>query len=106
MEGRGTGFGVRRAEEVQCSKFKVQGSKLRNCARIARLRFDEGFTSYIEVLDAERFLFAAELSYTQTHAALFRTLVNLYKALGGGWVDAADGMTAADPAGGDNATGP
>ena len=59
---------------------------LRNCARVARLRFDEGFTSYIEVLDAERFLFAAELSSTQLQAGLFRSLVNIYKALGGGWV--------------------
>ena len=59
---------------------------LRKCARVARLRFDEGFTSYIEVLDAERFLFAAELSSTQLQAGLFRSLVNIYKALGGGWV--------------------
>ena len=90
-------------EQLQAKAQYVDS--LRNYARVARLRFDEGFTSYIEVLDAERSLFAAELSYTQTHAALFRTLVNLYKALGGGWVDEADRMTAATPADGDNATG-
>ena len=65
---------------------------LRNCARVARLRFDEGFTSYIEVLDAERFLFAAELFSTQLQAGLFRSLVNIYKALGGGWVTQAEGQ--------------
>ena len=59
---------------------------LRNYARIARLRFDSGYTSYIEVLDAERSLFNAELFHAQTKGILFQALVNLYKAIGGGWV--------------------
>jgi multidrug efflux system outer membrane protein len=66
---------------------------LRNYARIARLRFDSGYTSYIEVLDAERSLFNAELSHAQTKGVLFQALVNLYKAIGGGWVVEADRMT-------------
>jgi outer membrane protein, multidrug efflux system len=53
---------------------------------VARLRFDNGYTSYIEVLDAERSLFDAELAYIQTRGALYQALVNLYKAMGGGWV--------------------
>jgi len=65
---------------------------------IARLRYDNGYTSYIEVLDAERSLFNAELSYTQTQGILFLSLVNLYKAMGGGWVATAEGLTG--PAGG------
>jgi multidrug efflux system outer membrane protein len=36
-----------------------------------------------------------ELSYTQTHADLFRALINLYKAMGGGWIVMADRMTTA-----------
>ncbi len=63
---------------------------LRNYARIARLRFDSGYTSYIEVLDAERSLFDAELFQAQTKGVLFQALVNLYKAIGGGWVTEAD----------------
>lgn len=66
-----------------------QQEALRTYARIARLRFDEGYTSYIEVLDAERTLFSVELSYTQTQAGLLISAVNIYKAMGGGWVDAA-----------------
>ncbi|MCU1752922.1 efflux transporter outer membrane subunit [Pseudomonas sp. 6D_7.1_Bac1] len=62
-------------------------------ARLARLRFDGGYTSYIEVLDAERSLFSAQLSYTQTQGAVFVSLVNLYKAMGGGWVVEAERMT-------------
>jgi multidrug efflux system outer membrane protein len=63
-----------------------QIESLRNYARIARLRFDNGYTSYIEVLDSERSLFNAELSQAQTSGSYFQALVNLYKAMGGGWI--------------------
>jgi len=62
-------------------------------ARVARLRFDSGYTSYIEVLDAERSLFIAELSHAETKGVLFQALVDLYKAMGGGWVVESDRMT-------------
>ena len=78
-------------ERLQAQARQVEA--LRTYARIARLRFDEGYTSYIEVLDAERSLFNVELSYTQTHGDLFRALINLYKAMGGGWIVMADRMT-------------
>lgn len=65
---------------------------LHNYARVARLRFDSGYTSYIEVLDAERSLFIAELSHAETKGVLFQALVNLYKAMGGGWVVESDRM--------------
>ena len=60
---------------------------LRNYARIARFRFGNGYTSYIEVLDAERSLFNAELSQAQTKGSLFQALVNLFKMTGahGSW---------------------
>jgi outer membrane protein, multidrug efflux system len=65
---------------------------LRNYARLANVRYNNGYTSYIEVLDAERSLFNAELAYAQTQATLFRALVNLYKSMGGGWVEQAKGL--------------
>jgi multidrug efflux system outer membrane protein len=71
-----------------------QTAALREYARLAQIRFYEGYTSYLEVLDANRSLFNAELSYAQTKATLFRSFVNLYKAMGGGWVTEADKMTA------------
>jgi multidrug efflux system outer membrane protein len=77
----------------QLAAQKQQVDTLRDYARIARLRYDEGYTSYIEVLDAERSLFNAELSYTETQGVLFQALVNLYKAMGGGWVTEADKVT-------------
>ena len=63
---------------------------LRTYARLSKAKYDGGASSYLEVLYAQNELFAAELnaisSLTQRHA----DLVNLYKALGGGWVDVAD----------------
>jgi len=66
---------------------KRQVAALQSYAEMALLRYDNGYTSYIEVLDAERSLFNAELEYTQSTANQFRALINLYKAMGGGWVD-------------------
>lgn len=60
---------------------------LKDYASLARLRFEEGYASYLEVLDAERSLFNQELNYTQTQAKLFNALVDLYKSMGGGWIE-------------------
>jgi len=55
-------------------------------ARIANLRYDNGFTSYIEVLDSQRSLFAAQLSFVDTQKDIYVGLINTYKAMGGGWI--------------------
>ena len=70
-----------------------QVASLRDYARLARLRYDNGFTSYLEVTDAETKLFNAELQYTQSQGQLFFALINVYKSMGGGWVVEADRMT-------------
>jgi multidrug efflux system outer membrane protein len=68
---------------------------LQSYARLARLRYDEGYASFLEVLDADRSLFNVELSYTAGQNTLFRSLIDIYKSMGGGWVTmAADGMPA------------
>ena len=56
----------------------------RRIARLARLRYREGVASYLEVLDAERTLFAAEQSLVQLQRLQAENLVALYVALGGG----------------------
>ncbi|MCC6213104.1 MAG: efflux transporter outer membrane subunit, partial [Burkholderiales bacterium] len=73
-----------------------QVEALRDYARLARLRYDNGYTSYLEVTDAETKLFNAELQYTQAQGQLFFALINLYKAMGGGWVDEAARRTGGD----------
>ena len=67
-----------------------RANALRTYARLSRARFEGGAASYLEVLYAENELFAAELVAVSTLAARHAELINLYKALGGGWVDAAD----------------
>jgi len=66
---------------------------LTNYSRLARLRYDEGQVSYIEVLDADRRLFDAELQRTQNQSSVYLSLVNMYKTMGGGWVLQAEDMT-------------
>jgi len=64
----------------------------REYARLARLQFDGGVTPYFTVLQAEQQLFPAELNLVATRAALFASLVDLYKAMGGGWVGEGRGI--------------
>lgn len=77
----------------QLAAQKNQVDSLRQYAGIARLRYDNGYTDYLAVLDAERSLFNAELAYTQTQGNLHLALINMYKAMGGGWVQKADQLT-------------
>ena len=51
---------------------------------LATLRYEGGVASYSDVLDAQRFLFSAELTAVQTRNNLLNATVQLYKALGGG----------------------
>lgn len=69
----------------------------RKVLELAELRYRGGVAAYLEVLDAQRSLFGAEIDETQTVTANLVSLVQLYKALGGGWPPAAD--TPASPSG-------
>ncbi len=60
----------------------------RRLAAFAHTRYREGVVSYLEVLDAERNLFAAEQALLQVRRAEVSNLVTLYIALGGGALDA------------------
>ncbi len=57
--------------------------------RLADLRYRNGASSYLDVLDSQRSLFAAQLSELQTQIQYGQNLVTLYRALGGGWSAAA-----------------
>lgn len=58
----------------------------RERARLAQLRFDNGRSAYLEVLDAQRDLFDAEQALVQLRRAEISSIVALYSALGGGFV--------------------
>ena len=68
---------------------KAQVDALIRYATLSRKRYDGGYTSYLEVLDAETSLFNAELLSSQGERDRLLAHVDLYRALGGGWVDAA-----------------
>ena len=81
----------RTREQIEAEVRQLEA--LREYVRLARLRYDNGYASYLEVLYAENSLYASELTHTQSQAALFQALVNVYKAMGGGWVVTAEGQT-------------
>jgi multidrug efflux system outer membrane protein len=53
--------------------------------RLASLRYTSGLSAYFEVLEAQQQLFPAEISLAQTRRDQLVAVVNLYRALGGGW---------------------
>ena len=69
---------------------KLQVDSLAHYALLSRRKYEGGYTSYLEVLDAERSLFTAELQYSQALGNALLQNVALIKALGGGWVEVAD----------------
>lgn len=62
------------------AQARIQGERL----RLAEARYRAGLTNYLDVLDAQRDLYAAEQSVVQTRRALLENTVRLYQALGGG----------------------
>jgi len=64
-------------------KKTVASSKRSN--ELATLRFREGFSDYQRVLDAQQALFSQQQRYVTSQSDKVRSLIALYKALGGGW---------------------
>jgi outer membrane protein, multidrug efflux system len=58
---------------------------LQESVRLSNLRYKGGTTTYLEVLDGQRSLFSAELTLAQARDNEYQSLVQLYRALGGGW---------------------
>src|SRR5262249_23331265 len=54
-------------------------------AELARTRYLEGLSSYVEVLDALQRLYPAQIALAQTEVNRRLVIIQLYKALGGGW---------------------
>ena len=64
----------------------------RTALRLARLRYDAGYSAFLEVLDAQRTANDSELAFLRNRQARLAASVDLMKALGGGW--SADGKLA------------
>jgi len=75
---------VRTARE-QSQAQEAQVAALRSALHLADLRYKGGISNYLDVLTARRNLFDAELALTATRRLHLVSIVQLYKALGGGW---------------------
>jgi multidrug efflux system outer membrane protein len=75
---------------VETQRKRVE--TLREYFTLSNLRYIEGLTDYLTVLDAERQLFRAELDLVETIGQSYTTLVDIYTTLGGGWVCEADAL--------------
>jgi multidrug efflux system outer membrane protein len=82
--------GARSARD-QVIAQETQTSALRRALTLARARYQTGVASYLEVLDAERSLYVAELALSQAQLGQVTAAVQLYKALGGSWPGAMPG---------------
>ncbi|MBA2674590.1 efflux transporter outer membrane subunit [Ramlibacter sp.] len=70
-------------EQQQAQATVVEAETVR--LRLARLRYEGGVASYLDDLDAQRSLFAAQQALVQTRLLRLQNQVQLYRALGGGW---------------------
>lgn len=73
------------AEQARAQAAVTQAEEAR--FRLADLRYRNGASSYLDVLDAQRSLFQSQQAGMQVQAAQVQNLVTLYKALGGGWTE-------------------
>jgi multidrug efflux system outer membrane protein len=64
---------------------EAQVTALRDASSLSRLRYDTGLANYLEVLIADQDLFDAELELARTRGNQLNAVVQLYRALGGGW---------------------
>lgn len=62
-----------------------QTEAARTYLKLSQARYDNGYVSYLEVLDAERSLFDSELNLSLLSQEKLSAVMQLYKALGGGW---------------------
>lgn len=74
----------RKAKEVSAQRALLVAT-LQDRSRLAYMRYAGGVSNLLEALDADRELFNAELSLAQARRDELLTVVELYKALGGGW---------------------
>ena len=76
---------IRTFKNEQAARSR-QVTAARNAAKLSRARYNGGVVDYLEVLDTERTLFAAELAESEALRQYLNSIVLLYRSLGGGWL--------------------
>ena len=77
-----------RTDQAQRDKLRQTVAATRTVLALARDRYDNGLGSFIEVLDAQRSLVAAQQQEIRATLSVTNDAISLYKALGGGWSQA------------------
>ena len=80
--------GYRKTTEQRATQQTLVAS-LRDAVRLSTQRYQGGLDSYLPVLDSQRNLFQSELGLVALQQQELGALVELYRALGGGWDDEA-----------------
>ncbi len=89
LEEAGDALTAVRAARDQLAAQETQATALRRALDLATLRYQRGVSNYLEVLDAQRSLFDAQLAEAQAELQELVAAVRLYKALGGSWPEGA-----------------
>jgi len=76
--------GYRKSQEVRSQQQQLT-SAAEDATRLSNMRYRGGAASYLEVLDSETRFFAAQLALAQAQLRELQSLVEIYRALGGGW---------------------
>ncbi|WP_300000598.1 efflux transporter outer membrane subunit [uncultured Cedecea sp.] len=71
--------------QEQWAERQAQQKVARETLRIAQNRYQNGYSSYLDVLDAQRTLFSVQTDEVKAKNNLLLAQIDLYKALGGGW---------------------
>jgi outer membrane protein TolC len=74
-----------RLEQTRRAHLKLQVEHTRQALELARSRYNDGVVDFLTVLDTERNLLSAEQQYATSTTSVGLDLVQLFKALGGGW---------------------
>jgi len=77
-------IGFQKFHEVRVRQERAVAD-LEESVRLSIMRYQGGTATYLEVLDGQRSLFAAELTLAEARGNEYQSLVQLYRALGGGW---------------------
>lgn len=73
-------------EQLDAQRRRTQAAQ--KAHDLVQLRYDNDVSSYLDVLDAQRTLYAAQQSLIETELSRQTSLITLYKVLGGGWSEA------------------
>lgn len=74
-----------RQGEAQLEELQKQENYVAEALRIASNRYQNGYASYLDELDAQRTLFTTQLNLVTVKNNLLLAQIDLYRALGGGW---------------------